>query len=69
MLLNGADVTERIRLPEIDHDDCEETAAEAKAGLKGLWKHRCFTWGVMALFCYEIAEISINSFLYQLCDR
>ena len=36
----------RIRLPEIDHDDCEETAAEAKAGLKGLWKHRCFTWGV-----------------------
>ena len=52
----------RIRLPEIDHDDCEETTAEAKAGLKGLWKHRCFTWGVMALFCYEIAEISINSF-------
>ena len=52
----------RIRLPEINHDDCEDTTAEAKAGLKGLWKHRCFTWGVMALFCYEIAEISINSF-------
>ena len=62
VVLSVALVFFRIRLPEIDHDDCEETTAEAKAGLKGLWKHRCFTWGVMALFCYEIAEISINSF-------
>ena len=62
VVLSVALVFFRIRLPEINHDDCEEAAAEAKAGLKGLWKHRCFTWGVMALFCYEIAEISINSF-------
>lgn len=62
IVLSVALIFFRIRLPEINHDDCEDTTAEAKAGLKGLWKHRCFTWGVMALFCYEIAEISINSF-------
>lgn len=53
----------RIRLPEIKHDDSGETALEVKsAGMKGLWRHRCFAWGVLALFCYEISEISINSF-------
>ena len=28
----------------------------------GLWSHKLFILGVAALFCYEIAEISINSF-------
>ena len=45
IVLSVALIFFRIRLPEINHDDCEDTTAEAKAGLKGLWKHRCFTWG------------------------
>ena len=44
IVLSVALIFFRIRLPEINHDDCEDTTAEAKAGLKGLWKHRCFTW-------------------------
>ncbi|RHJ77109.1 sugar MFS transporter [Parabacteroides sp. AM08-6] len=51
----------RIRLPEIDHTE-EDKHIETHTGLSGLWKHRRFVWGVAALFCYEIAEISINSF-------
>ena len=53
----------RIRLPEIKHtEDGDAKVATAETGLRGLWKHRRFVWGVAALFCYEIAEISINSF-------
>lgn len=51
----------RVRLPEIDHSD-EDVAEIPQTGLAGLWKHRRFAFGVVALFCYEIAEISINSF-------
>ena len=29
---------------------------------KGLWSHKLFLFGLLALFSYEIAEISINSF-------
>ena len=29
---------------------------------KGLWSHKLFLFGIVALFSYEIAEISINSF-------
>ena len=28
-----------------------------------LWSHKLFLFGIVALFSYEIAEISINSFL------
>lgn len=31
-------------------------------GKQGLWSHKLFVFGVFALFCYEVAEISINSF-------
>ena len=27
-----------------------------------MWSHKLFVFGVFALFCYEVAEISINSF-------
>ena len=37
IVLSVALIFFRIRLPEINHDDCEDTTAEAKAGLKGLW--------------------------------
>ena len=51
----------RVNLPEIVHqkDDVQETATGSK---KGIWSHKLFVFGVLTLFGYEIAEISINSF-------
>lgn len=51
----------RVNLPEIVHqkDDVQEVATGSK---KGIWSHKLFVFGVLTLFCYEIAEISINSF-------
>ena len=51
----------RVNLPEIVHqkDDVQEAAIGSK---KGIWSHKLFVFGVLTLFCYEIAEISINSF-------
>lgn len=55
----------RVRLPEIKDDTDAPAVEEAPAGLKEtirrLWGMRRFRLGVFALFCYEIAEISINS--------
>ncbi|MCC8113796.1 MAG: sugar MFS transporter [Bacteroidales bacterium] len=48
----------RVKLPEIQ----QETKAEEKAPISGLWKHKGFTLGIIALLSYEIAEIAINSF-------
>lgn len=52
-------VFSRIKLPEIVH---AEEVTDGAAVQKGLWSHRLFLFGVFALFCYEVAEISINSF-------
>ena len=50
----------KVNLPEIVH---EEDAVDTTTGnKKGLWSHKLFVFGIVALFCYEIAEISINSF-------
>ena len=51
----------RVNLPEIVHqkDDVQEAATGSK---KGIWSHKLFVFGVLTVFCYEIAEISINSF-------
>ena len=51
----------RVNLPEIAH---AEGAAQAEAtnSRKGVWSNKLFVFGISALFCYEIAEISINSF-------
>lgn len=57
----------KVKLPEITDgkatpDDIEE--AESKsigATIRGLWNTRRFRYGVLALLCYEISEISINS--------
>ena len=57
VVLAVAMVFSKIRLPEIVHE--EEADREGKAGL---WSHKLFIFGIAALFCYEIAEISINSF-------
>ncbi len=60
----------RVKLPEINQDAQEvavpDGAAVAGGGtgavLRRLLRNRNFMFGVLALFCYEIAEISINSF-------
>lgn len=56
----------RVKLPEIktDHSigggDGEKSASIAST-IRLLWSSRRFKMGLLALFCYEIAEISINS--------
>lgn len=51
----------RVQLPEIVHQE-EAVQGEAAGSKKGIWSHKLFVFGVLTLFCYEIAEISINSF-------
>ena len=51
-------VFSRIKLPEIEH----EQEVDAEGHVVGLWKHPLFVFGLIALFAYEIGEISINSF-------
>lgn len=52
-------VFSKIKLPEIEHG-----VEVDKDGHKvGLWSHKLFIFGLLALFAYEIGEISINSFL------
>ena len=58
VVLAVAMVFSKIRLPEIVHE--KEGDREGKT--KSLWSHKLFIFGIAALFCYEIAEISINSF-------
>lgn len=64
-VLAVAAVFTRVRLPEINAAAPADKAAEAEAGLgatiRSLWSRRRFRLGLLALFCYEIAEISINS--------
>ena len=59
IVLAVAIVFSRVHLPEIAHED---NASSANGETGSLWKHKMFIFGVLALFCYEIAEISINSF-------
>lgn len=47
-----------VRLPEIKHQD----EVDEQGNKVGLWSHRTFVVGWIALFAYEISEISINSF-------
>ncbi len=69
IVLIAALVFSRVQLPEIssqpDSKDglSEADASEAgiAAAIRDLWKRKTFRYGVLALFCYEIAEISINS--------
>lgn len=55
----------RVSLPEIKSGDAEgddTPATGVSATIGRLWKSGRFRAGVIALFCYEIAEIAINSF-------
>ena len=51
----------RVQLPEIAHAE-DTVQTETAASKKGVWSNKLFVFGISALFCYEIAEISINSF-------
>lgn len=53
----------RVKLPEITTDDDTEsnTKASISSTIASLWRRRSFRLGVLALFSYEVAEISINS--------
>ena len=51
----------RIQLPEITHAE-DTVQTETATSKKGVWSNKLFVFGISALFCYEIAEISINSF-------
>ncbi len=49
----------RVNLPEITNEGVE---AGKSVSVKELWKRGSFVFGLLALFSYEISEISINSF-------
>lgn len=55
----------RADLPEIKTDDASASTSGASRTLgqsvRALWSRPRFRLGILALFCYEIAEISINS--------
>ena len=48
----------RVKLPEIEH----QTEVDSQGHRVGLWSHKLFIFGLIALFAYEVSEISINSF-------
>lgn len=65
-VLVAAIIFSRVRLPEITTtEDVDAKTPVTDEGLgatiKGLWSNTTFRFGVLALFFYEIAEISINS--------
>lgn len=57
-------VFSRVKLPEIKHQKVEgDEPDNIESGrIRKLWKHKMFTFGLVALLTYEIAEISINSY-------
>lgn len=67
IVLLAALIFTRVQLPEItDGQATPDDEAEAKkqglgATIRDLWSRKMFRRGVLALLCYEIAEISINS--------
>ena len=58
LVLVVAWIFSRSQLPEIKLDN----DPNAGKSILGLWSHSRFSLGITALFFYEIAEISINSF-------
>ena len=61
IVLAVALIFSKVNLPEIVHEE-EVLQGEDAEGKKGIWSHKLFVFGIVTLFCYEIAEISINSF-------
>ncbi len=61
VVLAVALIFSRVQLPEIVHQE-DGVQVETSGSKKGVWSNKLFVFGISALFCYEIAEISINSF-------
>ena len=61
VVLAVALIFSRVQLPEIAYEE-DTVHADTVGSKKGIWSHKLFVFGVLTLFCYEIAEISINSF-------
>lgn len=69
IVLIAALVFSKVQLPEISAksdnkekvDDSDSSKQGLGATIRDLWKRKTFRYGLLALFCYEIAEISINS--------
>lgn len=64
VVLAVALVFTRVKLPEIknaSNDGVDEENLSVGASIRRLWSSSRFRTGVLALFCYEVAEISINS--------
>ncbi len=55
-------VFSRVELPEIKYEDVEEDLSGGSNIGKLFAHHKMFVFGLLALLCYEIAEISINSY-------
>ena len=69
VVIAAAIIFSRVQLPEIKNNDSptnddDNTADDGsdRSLLKGLWRRPVFVFGLAAIFCYEIAEIAINSF-------
>lgn len=58
VVLTAALIFSRVKLPEIAH----EVEMDEQGNKVSLWSHKLFIFGAIALLCYEIGEISINSF-------
>lgn len=58
VVLTAALIFSRVKLPEIAH----EIEMDEQGNKVSLWSHKLFIFGAIALLCYEIGEISINSF-------
>lgn len=52
----------RVELPEIKHDDGNEASLRGSRIAELLLRRPLFLFGLTALLCYEVAEISINSY-------
>ncbi len=55
-------VFSRVNLPEISHKETDEDRTKGTRIVKLFRHHSMFVFGLFALFAYEVAEISINSY-------
>ncbi len=62
LVLLIAMVFSRVHLPEIKHEKTEEDMAQGSNITKLFAHHPMFVFGLFSLLCYEVAEISINSY-------
>ena len=55
-------VFSKVNLPEIKHEETAEDQEQGNNFGKLFAHHPMFVFGLLALLCYEVAEISINSY-------